>query len=282
MNWFGAGEVISDFAEPAFALSDTGKFTRPVRTPYGWHIIKLLDRKKPGSFEETKAYLESRINQQYINSVSKKSFTDKLRKEYNFRLNKSAYTWFINHTDANIMKGTKKYDRKSVPSANLYTFAGQYLTSGDFAGFAEKNGMTVAAGDSSVFINQLIDICSSEQLTNYENSILEKKYPEFRYLMKEFHDGMLMFQISEKKIWSRVAKDSTGLKAYFEDNKSRWMLQKGISDTSLLKYKDVQEDVMNGYQEFLENEWLKQLNKKYAVKVDDSVMDEVKKKLKNE
>ena len=63
LNWFSSGEIISDFSEAAFAIADTGKFTKPVRTLYGWHIIKLLDKKAPGTFEESRSFLESKINQ---------------------------------------------------------------------------------------------------------------------------------------------------------------------------------------------------------------------------
>ncbi len=95
LEWFGTGEIISDFSEAAFSIPDTGKYTRPVRTPYGWHIIKLLGRKPHGSFEETRSYLESKINQSYLNSLSKKSFIDKLKTEYKFRINQSAFKWFV-------------------------------------------------------------------------------------------------------------------------------------------------------------------------------------------
>ncbi len=65
-------------------------------------------------------------------------------------------------------------------------------------------------------------------MISYENSILEKKYPEFRYLMKEFHDGMLLFEISEKKVWNRVSSDSAGLHSYYEEHKNNWLSRRGI------------------------------------------------------
>ena len=77
LNWFGAGEIITDFSEAAFSLTDTGKYSKPVRTIYGWHIIKLLDKKAPGSFEESRSYLESKFNQSYLNSISQKGICRK-------------------------------------------------------------------------------------------------------------------------------------------------------------------------------------------------------------
>ena len=99
-----------------------------MRTLYGWHIIKLLDKKTPGTFEESRSFLESKINQSYINSISKKSFIEKLKKEYKFGINKVAYDWFVQNTDTLIIKGLKKYDRTNMPQVSLYTFANQYFT----------------------------------------------------------------------------------------------------------------------------------------------------------
>jgi peptidyl-prolyl cis-trans isomerase SurA len=86
----------------------------------------------------------------------------------------------------------------------------------------------IVTKDSLFFINQLIETCSSDHLLNYENSILEKKYPEFRYLMNEFHDGILLFEISDKKIWDRVTKDTIGLRHYYDDHKNNYLSRKGI------------------------------------------------------
>ena len=49
------------------------------------------------------------------------------------------------------------------------------------------------------------------EITNLENSKLEEKYPEFRYLMQEYHDGILLFNISEEKIWNFASQDTVGL-----------------------------------------------------------------------
>lgn len=364
MEWFGTGEIISDFSEAAFSLKDTGTYTKPVRSLYGWHIIKLLGKQAPRSFEESKSFLESRINQSYLNSISKKSFVDRLRKEYNFRVNQDAYNWFVLNTDTLLIQGLRKYDRAGMPSGNIYTFADQRLSTGDFAAFIEKRGYMIETKDSVDFINRTMDTRSSDHLITYENSQLEKKNPEFRYLMNEFHDGILLFEISGKKVWNRVSEDSAGLRRYYEENKTRYLTKPAIAgklytlhiadgakalqsaykrysskkdpDALLLKkfnrkkdstlvitdgrwfsgtdpeidrlswtpgaqqftrngfpsiinitetiepvplpFEEVQGEMMNSWQEFLENEWNEQLKKKYTVIVDNVVLGEIKKK----
>lgn len=365
LDWFGTGEMISDFSEAAFSLRDTGKYTKPVRTLYGWHIIKLLERKPPKTFEESRAYLESKINQSYLYSLSRKSFIENLKKEYKFTIDPAAYNWFVSNTDTLIIQGLKKYDRTSIPQGNLYTFANQKTTTREFASYIEKRGFKVVTRDSALFINQTIETKAADQLINYENSLLEKKNPEFRYLMNEFHDGILLYEISNKKVWNKVNADTAGLRKYYDEHKKNYLSKAGINakmytlklangektlasawkkysgksdrdnlllrklnkkndsllvitelkyfkgDDSLidglqwstgsqsftmkgypciiditkvfepvpLSFEDVKGEMMTGYQDFLENEWIRQLKEKYSVKIDNMVLGAVKKKL---
>ncbi len=368
LNWFGAGEIISDFSEAAFSLKDTGTYTKPLHTIYGWHIIKLLEKKVPGSFEESRSYLESKMNQSYLNSISKKSFVEKLKKDYKFKIEQEAYDWFVLNTDTLIIQGLKKFDRSTMPDGNLYTFANQRLTTTGFASSLEKRGSMIITKDSVVFINTALETYASDQLLKYEDSVLEKKYPEFRYLMKEFHDGILLFEISGRKVWNRVSNDSLGLLKYYEDHKNNYLTKKGIeakiytlkksggekglssayrkaskktgtdkiladrfnkkgdslliiiegkwlkgTDNEIdnlkwetgtytfnkggfpsiivikkiiepvpLSLKELMGEMMSLYQEYLESEWTAQLKEKYSVKIDNLVLEEVKKSLGNE
>ena len=368
LNWFGTGEIISGFSEAAFAIPDTGKFSPPVRTPYAWHIIKLLDKKPHGSFEETRSYLESRLNQSYLNTFSKRSFVSKLKSEYKYRLNQAAYDWFVSNTDTLIIQGVSKYNRETMPSGNMYTFANQHLTTREFAAYLERRGSMITTQDPGFFISQSLETRLSDQIIKYEDSMLEKKYPDFRYLMNEFHDGILLFEISGKKVWNRVSEDSAGLRDFYTRHRNEYLTRKGIeakiytlrspekekkfnsayrkfsgkpdadelmmakfnrkSDSAVvitegrwyagddpeldkfdwkpgaefrrmgkypsiivisrviepepLPFEEVRGDMMTLYQNYLENEWTGQLKSKYTVKVDESVLAEVKRSLGNE
>jgi peptidyl-prolyl cis-trans isomerase SurA len=248
LNWFGAGEIVSDFAEAAFKLKKNGDFSLPVRTIYGWHIIKRIDRKPPGTYEEMRPWLEGKLNESYLNSISKKSFVEKLKKEYKYSLNTTIVSWFVENTDTMIIRGLAKYDRRNIPREPLYTFAGQQLLARDFAGFIEKRGSIINTNDPSVFINRSIETCLSDQITEYENSNLENKYPEFRYLINEFHDGILLFDISGRKVWNKAQQDTAGLRQYYEDNKTGH-LTKGSADGKIyiLKQKDGMKSLLANY-----------------------------------
>lgn len=368
LNWFGTGELISELSEAAFAITDTGKFSRPVRTVFAWHIIKLLDRQPPGTFEETRSFLESKLNQTYLNSLSRKSFVEKLKKEYEFTVSQSAMNWFIANTDTNKIRGLQRYNRAKMPSGNIYSFAGQNFSNRDFAAYLEKRASRLVTTDPEHFIRQSIETSISDQILKYENSVLEKKYPDFRYLMTEFHDGILLFEISGRRIWNRVQEDSTGLYEYYENHKNEYLSPEAVTakiytlkkskgekkfirnlrkysrrpdgDSLLLEnynsendslliirqgnfirgdedvidrvkwskgthvtksgafpsvvvisevhqprplaFEEVQGEMINGYQELLEDRWIEQLKQKYAVKIHDPVLEEIRKKTTDE
>jgi len=368
MNWFGTGEIISDFSEAAFAIKDTGEYTKPVRSVYGFHIIKLLDRKAPGSFEESKQFLENKLNQSNLISLGKKSFIDKLKKEYNFRINPAVHSWFINNTDTLIIRGISKYDRNKIPAGNIYSYANKHLSAREFADYLEKRGHRVVTENPGYYIDASIESILADDIMKHENSVLEQKYPDFRYLMNEFHDGILLFDISSKNVWDKVQEDSAGLHDYYSRNKNNYLSKKSIEakiytlkepggakrlasayrkysrkpgtdkrlmdkfnlkgDTLLtisegkwftgddpdidnikwtpgvhsftnnnypslisikkvnepepLPFNEVQTEIISGYQDWLTEEWIKQLKRKYTVEIDRKVLDEVKKRLGNE
>ncbi|HVN59408.1 MAG TPA: peptidylprolyl isomerase [Bacteroidales bacterium] len=234
LNWFGTGEVISDFAEAAFSLKKNGDISAPVKTPYGWHIIRRIDRKPPGTYDEMRPWLESRMNESYLYSISRKSFIEKLKKEYSFRLNNEVVSWFIEHTDTLIIRGTGKYDRSALPKGIVYSFSGEKYSAAELANHIEKRGSMINTTDPAAFINKTIDAIAADQIAAYENARLEIKYPEFRYLMGEFHDGILLFNISGSKVWNKSQDDSTGLRKYYEERKSEFMT-KPSAEASLYK-----------------------------------------------
>lgn len=228
LKWFGAGEMIPDFADAAFSISDTGKYTRPVRTIYGFHIIKLLEKKPPPTFEEARPLIESKIRAQDLEARQMQSLVKKLKEEYNFRLNQEVYKWFVKNTDSLIIKGKSSYNLKKVPITDIYTFADQSMKARDFAANVRNAGLRSTSDDPKKFIDMAIEKLSSNQIYEYENSILEEKYPDFRYLMNEFHDGILLFEISSRKVWDITRTDSEGLQRYYEENKNNYLSKRAL------------------------------------------------------
>jgi peptidyl-prolyl cis-trans isomerase SurA len=229
LPWFGAGEMIHEFSEESFSLLRNGDISPPFRTLYGWHIIKRLEKENPLPYDEARRILESKMSHSYLESLSKKSFVDKLKKEYDFTVDRSSLDWFYSVADSVFRSGNYKWNEKDIPRGNIYTFSGKALSNRLFADYISSMGKRAYSNDSIKFINTLLDLKSYDDLVKYEDSVLEKKYPEFGFLMKEFHDGILMFEISNKELWSKLDEDDPGLFSYWESRKNEFMSDEEIS-----------------------------------------------------
>jgi len=201
MPWFSAGRMIPEFSNPAFALENTGDMTPPVETPFGFHIIKKLDHRPVPSFEEAREQIEERVRRDPARSnSSQKTFVEKLKEEYNFEENSD---------------NLEKLKTNENPSEDLLLFSidNKDFHLNDLNAFLKKNGI-----ENSNYLGHYNDWITHE-IIQLEDSKLEEKHPEFRYLMKEYHDGILLFNIMEKKIWGFASKDTVGLQKFYKKNK---------------------------------------------------------------
>lgn len=206
MPWFSAGRIIAEFTEPAFALKNIGDITAPVQTPYGYHIIKKLNEKPIASFEDSKADIERRIKSDPLRSTSsKKAFVDKLKKEYNFTENTENKETLENQT---------VHDMNPDENLELFTIDGQQFGTAKFEAYlAKKNTQDFVLLHYDEWVNQ--------EITELEDVKLETKYPEFRFLMQEYHDGILLFNISQDKIWNYASEDTLGLEQFYARQKKK-------------------------------------------------------------
>lgn len=218
LAWFGTGDIVHEFADAAFELKNDGDVTPPVKTIYGWHIIKRLERKPIGTFDEYRDMIESRLSNGQINSAARSAFVAKLKKEYNFRLEADKLNSIITNTDSLIARSLTRFDRQTIPSGNLYTYKGGSMRCTELVAMIEANIGSFSSQNTGELINTLLNNKISDELIAYEDRRLEEKYPDFRYLMKEFHDGMLLFEINSREVWNKPYTDSTGLLQFYNEN----------------------------------------------------------------
>jgi len=223
LPWFGSGEMIHEFSVAAFELLRDGEITEPVKTIYGWHIIKRLAKEMFPSREEAKKYLESRLSHSHMMEAAARSFAENLKAEYDYKLNDQSLKWFYALADSSFRYTGDFPVTTPVPDDILYSFASEKCYMSDFAEYINKEGRQAPVYDSLAFINSLLDKKVTLHLTAYENSVLEDKYHEFGYLMNEFYDGILFFEISDSLIWKRTVNDSTGLAAYYKTRMDEFM-----------------------------------------------------------
>ena len=359
---FGLGYMVREFEEAAFTLKEVGELSEPVETAYGWHIIRLVKKLPIEEFDNAKRQLLNSFQRDGRADFLQKSFVDNLKKEYSFTIFPKEYdevARYINKFDTIVeydvknhggyLKPLFKIGEKEVPQIEFIT----YLIDRD------------TKKPSDITLRSLFDKFATTHILQYEDSRLEKKYPAFGNLLREYREGILLFNISNDKVWDKATKDTLGLRLFFEKNshKYKWQiphykgriifckdknlakkLQKKLpkmADSEISKYLsqfnldsavvdqqrglwkqgesnvidrlgfkdksvefsptatypyvflvgkviglqpetylDVKAEVVTDYQNFLEQEWIEEIQDKYPVEIDSVVLEQIKQKVK--
>lgn len=232
LPWFGSGRMVKEFEEAAFSLSAENEISKPVKTQFGWHIIQLLEKKNIGPFEKEKNKLTKRVERDSRGKGSKESLVKRLKVEYKVREYKDQLGFVTQLLDSTIHKSkfTKPVLKKSKASKVILTIDDQLYGKkkvsfkvGDFVDFIVKSQRGLKQKSFEAIVNKLFDKFVQQKVLNYEESILKLKYPEYKALVKEYRDGILLFELMEDKVWKKAVNDTIGLEAFYNKNKHKHM-----------------------------------------------------------
>ena len=237
LPWFGTGRMIPTFENAAFNIKNVGNFTKPIKTSFGWHIIKLIDKKGLKPFDEMKAELYAKVKKDSRAELSKTIVLNKLKKEYNFK-DENKLGLFYANIDTTYFEGEGDISLVPQHEQTMFSYANKNYTVLEFANYLYKNQPHRGYANSNLisYISNSYNKYTENELLKYEDTQLERKYPDFFYLMKEYHDGILLFNITDKEVWSKSMKDSIGLKKYFAKNKDKYIEEPEVN-LSIFSYK---------------------------------------------
>lgn len=220
--WFGVGKMVKQFEDVAFSLAQPGNLSAPFRTDYGWHIIKLLDKRSIPSFEDVKDDLKKKVNQDSRNNLRDKALISRIKKEYNFKAYSSRLNELSKYIDETLSAGKWSNEKANTLKRSLFFLDGIYYTQSDFVAYILLNQTPVDKHHLTYF-NDLYEAFISESCLSYEKSRLEEKYPEFKALLQEYTDGILLFDLMDDKVWTKAIQDTLALQSFFETNKAKYM-----------------------------------------------------------
>lgn len=226
LPWFGAGEMVPEFDSVAFQIP-VGSISEPVRSQYGWHIIKKLDTRGVPSLEEMKPALLERINnpQDERSRLVRNDRRDRLAKKHKGGLDKSTMARLGAMTATSGLDSVY-YDAMRGELASLpVVVIGKttVATAADLAdymrGYLQPDPEQAAKSLESAADNFLL-----RKLTDAEEDWLQANVADYRNLLNEYHDGSLLYEASVRKVWDKASKDTEGLDRYFRAHRSdyRW------------------------------------------------------------
>lgn len=221
---FKSGRLPKSFEDAAFALKANNDFSEPVLTTYGWHIIKRLDLKTLAPFAEAKNDLKTQVTRDSRSQMGRSALIERVKKENNFKETLKNRDELCKAMDTTYLKATWKADKVAkLGNKEIFNLAGKSYTQNEFAKFLETQMTFRSPTDVNELTKGMYKTWEEECIVNYEDTQLEKKYPDFRNLLREYRDGILLFDLTDQKVWSKAVKDTTGLKDYYEKNKTNFM-----------------------------------------------------------
>lgn len=229
MQWFkSTSQLPQDFKDAAFALKNIGDYSLPVKTNFGWHIIKKLEIKPNPPLTEQKETIKYKISRDDRSQISNKAVFERLKIENKFVIYEKELTSFIKAIDTNLIKGTWVPGQNLLKNNVIFTIGNQKYTYSDFSNFIKDYQTPKKGGKVDAIARDYFNTYSEKMNFAYEEDHLEEKYIDFKHLMQEYRDGILLFELTDKMVWGKSVEDTVGLKNFYEKNKSNYMWKKRV------------------------------------------------------
>lgn len=225
---FGINQYQKTFEDAAYALAKDGDISKPVETTIGWHIIRRVSQRPVQNFETEKRGLTERVKRDSRSEIAKQSMISRIKSESKYQDYPQVFEkWAARQIDTIFFTFKWKPD-PAKPKDVLMRLGTQSYTVADFEEYAAKASRERMRGFGlplKEVVDKMFKNWSDETAMAYEEAHLGEKYPEFSALMREYEEGILLFEALKQNVWDRANSDSAGLQAYFDANlkdKYKW------------------------------------------------------------
>ncbi|MEO2056661.1 MAG: peptidylprolyl isomerase [Flavobacteriaceae bacterium] len=262
---FSSGQLNSiEFENMAFSLNKPNEVSSPVETKLGWHIIKLYSKNKLKPIGDMKSILSNKIKRSSRSSIISDSFYAMLLDRYNLNYENKNLEYFIFIiTDSWEIPDNIEEDNFLIKIHNkTYNYQ-------DFVTYLKENKRSINIKSKEDIVFSLYkDFINNNLLEMYKYN-LEDENLDYKYLLKEYKEGLLLFDLMQEKIWNVASNDSINIKEFYESNKSKYS-----------SFDDDKGEIISDYQDFLENNWITELRANNSVTIDKKVLKRIKKSLR--
>ena len=224
IGFFGINRFEKAFENAAFSLTSDGTYSKPFKTSVGWHIIKRISVKDAPSYEDSKKRLKSLVIKDPRQKIATASLIDRIKKESSFTEDEAVLNKFAKSMDKTFF--SYKWKAPAMEEKALFSFGENKYSLADFADYAKANTRTRLRMDelpADEAVKKMYKDYVEDQAIVYEEKQLEMKYPDFKAIMREYEEGILLFEVTKMNVWDKASQDTTGLKKFYDAHRNDYM-----------------------------------------------------------
>jgi peptidyl-prolyl cis-trans isomerase SurA len=222
---FSAGQLSSQiFEDTAFGLENIGDISKPIKTDYGWHILKLYGKQPVKPFQDLRPELEMKVKRDERSRLIDAALVNKLKKQYNISENQPPLDYFTSILNDNYFKRSWKLPEDFKGEEVLVNIGDKQIFFKDFGDYLVKSQRSFQGrAPFDKVVENSYESFLSASLMAYKEEHLEEENKDYAHIVKEYRDGLLLFDLMETTIWNVSRTDTLGLKQFYEVNKSSYM-----------------------------------------------------------
>jgi len=228
LGFFGINKYESKFEDAAFSLKENNDFTKPFKTSLGWHIVKRMSKPEQKSFDKMKRILSNKINKNERYNIGRTALIARIKKDAGFSEDIAKLYNFAGLVDKSFY--SFKWIEPKYQDAVLFSIGKTNYNLSDFIKYCKKNQRARLKLNKKDPIEKSLVVMYNDFVNDkcikYEEQHLEDKYPDFKFLMNEYTEGNLLFEVMEKEVWNKASRDTVGLKEFFDNNRNNYKWKK--------------------------------------------------------
>ncbi len=241
LNWVSStSRYPEEIKNAAFSLKRDNDISEPFKSEFGWHIVKRLEAKASSSFEEVKESLAQKIQRDGRSDLNRTVVIDSIKTANNFREDPKAYDEFLKYIDSSIYQTAWKIDSNKLPMMRnkvLFALGNKRFTQADFANYVFLYQTPQKKTSIAAIILGMYKDYLNTSVYEYAEANLAQTNEAFKYIYKEYRDGILLFDLTDKMVWSKAVSDTQGLQKFYDNHKNEHIWKERI-DVSLYESAD--------------------------------------------
>lgn len=222
-------EMMASFADAAFSINQDGGIAPPVRTSIGWHIVKRISRTEILPFEKAEAELKNMVARDSRSNVAQDKMIADTKKAFSYKANPKNKQEIFKVIQKSFENNKFSISNPEQYNKVLFSIGTQQLLQSDFIAFFDKNHLrSNPDAAKTATLESLYTNFENQKITQYREDNLEQIDTDFKNLVQEYRDGILLFELTNKEVWSKAVEDTAGLRAFHEANKQKYMWKERV------------------------------------------------------